>query len=66
MYTTQYITKLTAKKQLVRAGLLRWHPDKFMQKFGAKLMETDKELILEKVKEISQSINYYAEKALSK
>eukprot|EP00026_Physarum_polycephalum_P011560 Phypoly_transcript_11795.p1 GENE.Phypoly_transcript_11795~~Phypoly_transcript_11795.p1 ORF type:complete len:392 (-),score=107.64 Phypoly_transcript_11795:11-1138(-) len=56
----------SAKKQLVRAGLLRWHPDKFMQKFGSKLVAEDKNLILEKVKEISQSINHYSEKALSK
>ena len=36
---------------------LRWHPDKFAPRFGAKLEPKDKDAILEKVKEVFQVIN---------
>jgi len=34
----------------------RWHPDKFLQKFGKKLEEQEKDSILDKVKEIFQLV----------
>lgn len=40
---------------------IRWHPDKFLQKLGAVLKQTDKEQILNKVKIISQEINKLCE-----
>jgi len=44
-------------KGVFRKATLRWHPDKFMGKFGAKLHDSDRERILDKVKEITQSLN---------
>lgn len=36
---------------------IRWHPDKFLQKCGHRLQESDKEQILKLVNSISQNIN---------
>lgn len=42
----------------LRAGLLRWHPDKFMQHIGAFLPEgVQRETALDRVKDISQQLN---------
>ena len=41
----------------VRMAMIRWHPDKFQQKFGTKLCKIDRDRILQKVKECSQEIN---------
>ena len=35
----------------------RWHPDKWMQKFGSRLADSDREAIMERVNEISVAIN---------
>jgi hypothetical protein len=51
------------KKIIIRAALLRWHPDKFIQVFGGRLAENDKEKIVNKVKEITQQINAYSKDA---
>ncbi|KAL3153311.1 hypothetical protein ABBQ38_011655 [Trebouxia sp. C0009 RCD-2024] len=40
-----------------RAELMRWHPDKFVAKFGRRLDANDRHNILEKVKAISQLLN---------
>lgn len=40
-----------------RAELMRWHPDKFIAKFGARLLATDRTRILDKVNTISQLLN---------
>jgi NF-kappa-B inhibitor-like protein 1 len=47
----------TLRKKYLRSQQVRWHPDKFMQKFGQNLLETDREKILEKVKSVSQLMN---------
>jgi|EP01043_Picozoa_sp_COSAG02_P008405 hypothetical protein len=45
------------KKKAFRAASLRWHPDKFVQKFGARLHDTDRDDILEKVTATFQLVN---------
>ena len=42
--------KATAAKQVYRRATLRWHPDKFVNKFGAKLSGAHREEILSKVR----------------
>ncbi|XP_046551552.1 NF-kappa-B inhibitor-like protein 1 [Haliotis rubra] len=54
--------KSSAKfRKYLRDQQIRWHPDKFTQKFGKRLLDTDKDKIMEKVKEISQALNKVAE-----
>ena len=40
-----------------RSELMRWHPDKFVSKFGARLYAKDRAAILAKVNAISQLLN---------
>ena len=47
--------KAESKKAWQRL-MMRWHPDKFNQKFGARLHENEKDKILERVKEVSQNV----------
>ena len=35
---------------------MRWHPDKFTQKFGARIPDREKEAVLDKVKSVYQSL----------
>ena len=44
----------------IRDEIRRWHPDKFKQKLGGKFVAADKDLIMERVKTISQALNGYA------
>ena len=44
----------TAKKQ-IREAVLRWHPDKFNQRFGFALLPADKERVMERVATVSFS-----------
>ncbi|CAC5391917.1 NFKBIL1 [Mytilus coruscus] len=44
-------------KKRLREEQVRWHPDKFQQKYGKQLHEKDKHKIMERVKEISQELN---------
>ena len=46
----------TRRKQL-RKLMLRWHPDKWVQRFGSVLHEEDKEAIMERVTETATRIN---------
>lgn len=50
---------ITAEEQRrrSRAELMRWHPDKFVAKFGRRLDAKDKHSILAKVNAISQLLN---------
>ena len=50
---------ITAEEQRrrSRAELMRWHPDKFVAKFGRRLDAQDSKDILEKVNMISQLLN---------
>lgn len=45
------------RKKAFRELSLRWHPDRFLQSFGSRLHEEDREAILSKVTEVSQAIN---------
>jgi hypothetical protein len=45
------------RKQAFRALSLRWHPDKFVQGFGGRLAEGEREAILSRVTEVAQAIN---------
>jgi len=40
-----------------RGELMRWHPDKFVSKFGSRLYAQDRTSILDKVNAISQLLN---------
>ena len=44
----------------IKDEIRRWHPDKFKQKLGGKFVAGDKDLIMERVKTISQALNGYA------
>ncbi|XP_041371033.1 NF-kappa-B inhibitor-like protein 1 [Gigantopelta aegis] len=48
-------------RKYLRDQQVRWHPDKFMQKFGKILKHEDKDKILCSVKEISQELNKISE-----
>ena len=45
------------RKQAFRAASLRWHLDKFVQKYGDRLDDEERHEILEKVKETFQLVN---------
>jgi len=44
-------------KAELRKLQVRWHPDKWAQRYAARLEETQAGLVLERVKEISQLVN---------
>ena len=50
-----------ALKKYVREQQVRWHPDKFLQKFIDKIAPKSFEKVMERVKEISQALNKKAE-----
>jgi NF-kappa-B inhibitor-like protein 1 len=50
-------TPLSEHKKLLRKEVLRWHPDKFLQKWGARLQGPDHRRILARVNEISQALH---------
>jgi hypothetical protein len=45
------------QKQRLRKELMRWHPDKFAGKFGRRVVEGDRDRIMERVKELGQALN---------
>lgn len=52
---------IPALKKYVREQQVRWHPDKFLQKFIDKIAPKSFEKVMERVKEISQALNKKAE-----
>jgi hypothetical protein len=36
---------------------MRWHPDKFQQRYGPRVFEGDRERITERVKAVAQAVN---------
>jgi len=46
-------------KSRIREEIRRWHPDKFMQKLGARILDEEKIGVMEKVKMVSQALNAY-------
>lgn len=45
------------QRKVLRRELVRWHPDKFVAKFGRWLIPGEKERILQRVNGISQVLN---------
>ncbi|XP_061189240.1 NF-kappa-B inhibitor-like protein 1 [Saccostrea echinata] len=56
------LTESEARKKYLRDQVKRWHPDKFLQKFGNHILSTDKECVLQRVKQVSQELNHLFEK----
>ncbi|KAL8612813.1 hypothetical protein ACOMHN_033483 [Nucella lapillus] len=52
---------VSALKKFTREQRVRWHPDKFLQKFIDKIAPKSFEKVMERVKEISQALNKKAE-----
>ena len=48
---------LAGGKKAMKKYVLRWHPDKFQQKYGPRLAASDRDRILDKVKAVSQAVN---------
>jgi hypothetical protein len=48
----------------VRALQTRWHPDRFTQKFGSRLEESERDAILARVTEVAASMNTLRQRAL--
>lgn len=46
-------------KKTIREAIRRWHPDKFKQKLGDRISEKDSDLVMEKVKHISQALTNF-------
>jgi len=46
-------------KLRIREEIRRWHPDKFMQKLGVRILNEEKNEVMEKVKVVSQALNAY-------
>lgn len=44
-------------REVLKSEMLRWHPDKFWQRFGARLAAEDRDDIMQRVKLLSQQIN---------
>ena len=44
------------RKKAYHTAAMRWHPDKFTQRFGSRLTGQDREQVLERVKGIYQSL----------
>ena len=47
----------------VRALQTRWHPDRFTQKFGSRLVESERDAILARVTEVAASMNTLRQRA---
>ena len=45
------------RRKRARAELMRWHPDKFVAKFGTRLRDSDRTKILHRVNATSQLLN---------
>jgi hypothetical protein len=48
------------KRKRLRLELMRWHPDKFVARFGGRVVEGERERVLQRVKEVSQMLNSLA------
>ena len=44
-------------RKYFREQRIRWHPDKFLQRFGVHIVSADKERILKRVTDLSQKLN---------
>ena len=57
------ITSIDTRKKLLRDQIKRWHPDKFVQKFGNHVVPEEKEHVFLIVKQVSQELNNLFEKS---
>jgi DnaJ-class molecular chaperone len=48
---------MAERRAAYRTVSLRWHPDKFMQGFGAQLALAERDHVLQRVTAVSQTIN---------
>ena len=48
-------------KKYVREQQIRWHPDKFLQRFGSHIAVAEKDTIMKRVTELSQKLNKLSE-----
>ena len=46
-----------SKKAALRVHTMRWHPDKFSQRWGRRIKEEDRGGVMEKVRECCQRLN---------
>jgi len=46
-------------KNKIREEVRRWHPDKFLQKIGERIVENEKSDVMDSVKAIAQALNSY-------
>ncbi|KAL3696446.1 hypothetical protein R1sor_010522 [Riccia sorocarpa] len=53
------------QRDVLRKEILKWHPDKFLQKWGARLRGPDYDRIVARVNEISQALNILYKKVAS-
>lgn len=48
-------------KKYLRQQQIRWHPDKFLQRFGSHIAAAEKDMIMKRVTELSQKLNKLSE-----
>lgn len=46
-------------RERIREEVRRWHPDKFIQKLGGRIVAEEREQVMERVKNVAQAINDY-------
>ena len=46
-------------RERIREEVRRWHPDKFVQKLGERIVVEEREEVLERVKAVAQALNDY-------
>ena len=46
-------------KKCIREEIRRWHPDKFLQKVGARVAPDQQQGVMDRVKGVSQALNNY-------
>lgn len=48
---------VVTRRKALQVEQRRWHPDKFTSRWGGRLMESTREAVLERVKQVSQALN---------
>ncbi|KNC87315.1 hypothetical protein SARC_00557 [Sphaeroforma arctica JP610] len=48
---------MTVIKKKIRKAMLRWHPDKFINNFGSKFFEPERDDIIKEVNRVSHMVN---------
>ena len=46
------------ERKRLRLELMRWHPDKFVAKFGSRVVEGDRQRVAQGVNSVSQMLNH--------